>query len=108
MEEEAKASQGAVSKVMCKVTPVILHGVVSGDTTPYRMTGVTLHGVVSPERSTSATLPLVADSGLVGSEGYRERRSCSRDGYLEIPPSILGYEESTRVQDGNIWSSSSV
>ena len=33
----------------CKVTPVILHGVVCPDTTPCRMTGVALHGFVSPD-----------------------------------------------------------
>ena len=36
----------------------------SGDTTPYRMTGVTLHGVVSP----------VILRGVVSPEGSRETR----------------------------------
>ena len=43
---------GVVSpdKSPCRMTAVTLHGVVSPDTTPCRMAGVTLHGVVSPER----------------------------------------------------------
>ena len=48
--EEREKIEKARTRPMCKVTPVILHGVVSsGDTTPCRMTGVTLRGVVSPE-----------------------------------------------------------
>ena len=36
-------------RLLCKVTPVILHGVVSPDTTPFRMTGVTLHTGLYPQ-----------------------------------------------------------
>ena len=36
---------------LCKVTPVILHGVVTPDTAMCRMTGVTLHEAVSPEKA---------------------------------------------------------
>ena len=44
----------------CKVTPVILHGIVSGDTTPCRMTGVTLQSMRETRR------PLRGDEGDEG------------------------------------------
>ena len=76
----------------CKVTPVMLHGVV-GDTTPCRMTRVTLHGFVSPDMADRA---LSFNPHFLWAKGRNDGRTRRAAGYplgavhlLSIQPDLI-------------------